>query len=95
MVIKVNGLADFITANAISCSRRIQTSEAAVEHMGISKSYLYKLTTRLKSFFEPTDKMYYFNRIEIEQWLLWYRFSTEEKISKKAQRLCLKKGGSE
>ena len=37
-------VADLITANTIFCTKEVLTSNEAAQYMGISKSYLYKLT---------------------------------------------------
>jgi excisionase family DNA binding protein len=62
--------------------------------MGISKSYLYKLTMKQAiPHFKPLGKMCYFNRLELEQWLQSNRIATEQEIQQKAQAYCMKKGG--
>ena len=39
-------VADLITANTIFCTKEVLTSDEAAKYMGVSKSYLYKLTMR-------------------------------------------------
>lgn len=88
-------VADLITANTIFCTKEVLTSNEAAQYMGISKSYLYKLTMSGKvPHFKPMGKMCYFNRHELEQWLQSNRVSTNNEISQKAQSYCMQKGGS-
>jgi excisionase family DNA binding protein len=70
--------ADQVTANIIFCTKEVLTSDEAARYMGISKSYLYKLTmTGEIPHYKPTGKLCYFNRAELEQWLLKHRISNE------------------
>lgn len=87
-------VADLITANIIFCTKEVLTSNEAAQYMGISKSYLYKLTMLGKvPHFKPMGKMCYFNRLELEQWLQNNRVSTNNEINQKAQSYCMQKGG--
>lgn len=88
-------VADEVTANTIFCTKEVLTSDEAARYMGISKSYLYKLTMRGEiPHFKPMGKMCYFNRIELEQWLQRNRVATSEEIEQKAQNYCMRKGGT-
>lgn len=88
-------VADLITANIIHCTKEVLTSDEAARYLGISKSYLYKLTMQQKiPHYKPLGKMCYFNRGELEQWLQSNRVSTEVEISQQAQQHCTKKGGN-
>ncbi len=87
-------VADLITANTIFCTKEVLTSNEAAQYMGISKSYLYKLTMLGKvPHFKPMGKMCYFNRLELEQWLQNNRVATNNEINQKAQSFCTQKGG--
>ena len=87
-------LAEMITANTIFCTKEVLTSSEAARYMGVSLSYLYKLTMRQQiPFYKPQGKMCYFNRIELEKWLQSNRVSTNEELSQKAQAYCMKKKG--
>ena len=86
-------IADMVAANTIFCTKEVLTSDEAAKYMGISKSYLYKLTMKqLIPHFKPLGKMCYFNRLELEQWLQSNRIATETEINQKAQSLCMKGG---
>ena len=87
-------VADLITANIINTTKEVLTSDEAAMYMGISKSYLYKLTMLRKiPHFKPMGKMCYFNRLELEQWLQSNRIATDEAIASEALNYCNKKGG--
>ena len=95
MAEELKQVADLITANTIFCTKEVLTSDEAAKYMGVSKSYLYKLTMRQQiPHFKPMGKMCYFNRLELEQWLQSNRVSTATEISQKAQAYCIKKGGA-
>ena len=88
-------VADLVTANSIFCTKEVLTSDEAAKYMGISKSYLYKLTMRRQiPHYKPTGKICYFNRLELEQWLQSNRVSTSAEISQKAHTYCMMKGGA-
>ena len=87
-------VADIITANTIFCTKEVLTSDEVAKYLGISKSYLYKLTMGQKiPHYKPMGKLCYFNRVEIEQWLQNNRVATEEELNQQAQAYCMKKGG--
>ena len=83
-------VADLISAKTIFCTKEVLTSDECAKYMGVSKSYLYKLTMRQQiPHFKPMGKMCYFNRVEIEQWLQSNRVSTSDEISEKASAYCM------
>lgn len=87
-------LAEMITANTIFTTKEMLTSQEAARYMGVSMSYLYKLTMKQAiPHYKPMGKMCYFNRMELEKWLQSNRVSTDEELSQKAQAYCLKKKG--
>ena len=52
---------------------------------GISKSHLYKLTSAgIVPHYKPRGKMIYFDRAELESWLLQNRVATTNEIEAKA-----------
>jgi excisionase family DNA binding protein len=98
---ELQALADMISANVTLNHKEVLTADEAARYMGVSKSYLYKLTMQGKvPFSKPLGKMCYFNRLELEAWLMSNRQSTIDEISDKAQAYCAthtrttsKKGG--
>lgn len=94
MAEELKQVADLVTANTIFCTKEVLTSDEAAKYMGVSKSYLYKLTMRQQiPHFKPMGKMCYFNRLELEQWLQSNRVATTKDIEQQAQDFCMKKGG--
>lgn len=90
-------VADLITANTIFTTKEVLTSDEAAKYMGISKSYLYKLTMRQQiPHSKPLGKMCYFNRLELEKWLQSNRVATTDELNERAQSYCShnKKGGT-
>ena len=51
-------------------TKELLTIEETAQYLGISKSYLYKLTSRgAIPHYKPFGKMVYFNRKELVKWL--------------------------
>lgn len=91
MTEELKQMADQVTANTIFCTKEVLTSDEAAKYMGVSKSYLYKLTMRRQiPHYKPLGKMCYFNRSELEQWLQSNRVATNVEISQQAQAYCMK-----
>lgn len=67
--------------------------EELVEYTGLSQSYLYKLTSKGDiPFYRPNGKQLYFNKLEIDSWLLRNRSKTNEEIQNEVTtNLTLKK----
>lgn len=84
-----------VTSNTIFCSKEVLTTDEAAKYMGVSKSYLYKLTMAHQvPYYKPMGKMCYFNRLELEQWLQSNRVSTASEIESRASAICNRKGGT-
>lgn len=67
--------------------------EQACEFTGLSKSYMYRLTsTRQIPHFKPRAKLIYFERSELTRWLLQNRVETVSESEEKAINHC-KTGG--
>lgn len=51
-------------------TKEVLTLEEAARYLGVSKSHLYKLTsTRKIPHYRPGNKLIFFNRKELEQWI--------------------------
>ena len=75
---EIKEIADLVTANVIGCTKEVLTSDEAAVYMGVSKSYLYKLTMRKQiPHYKPMGKLCYFNRAELEEWLQQNRCATD------------------
>ena len=86
---------EMVADKTIFCTKEVLTSDEAAKYMGISKSYLYKLTMKREiPHYKPMGKVVYFNRAELEEWLQNNRITTASEISQKAQVYCMKKGGT-
>lgn len=86
---------DNVVNKTLFCTKEVLTSDEAAMYMGISKSYLYKLTMRKEiPHYKPMGKVVYFNRMELEQWLQSNRVSTTSEVNQKAQAYCMRKGGT-
>lgn len=70
----------------------VLTFKEASEYTGISKSYLYKLTSAKKiPHYKPIGKLIYFEKDELDSWLLQNRISTKDEVENKAQAYCMGK----
>ena len=77
--------------NTLFCTKEVLTSEETARYMGISKSYLYKLTMRGEiPHYKPMGKICFFNRQEVEAWLQSNRVATATEISDRANRYAMK-----
>lgn len=62
-------------------TKKVLTMSEVSEYTGISKSYLYKLTcTNRIPHFKPLGKLVYFEREEIERWLMQNKVKTTDQI---------------
>ena len=87
-------VADQITANIIGTTKEVLTSQEASRYLGVSMSYLYKLTMdRMLPHYKPLGKMVYFNRHELEEWLQKNRVNSKAEAKQTAAAYCLRKGG--
>ena len=88
-------ITDSVIDKTLFCTKEVLTAEETARYMGISKSYLYKLTMRGEiPHYKPMGKMVYFNRAEVEEWLQQNRCATASEIADKANKILMKKGGT-
>ncbi|MEC5395764.1 helix-turn-helix transcriptional regulator [Bergeyella sp. RCAD1439] len=72
---------DRIEKLLLNSQKTVLNFEELVEFTGLSQSYLYKLTSKGEiPFYRPNGKQLYFNKAEIEAWLLRNRSKTNEEI---------------
>ena len=70
-------LARELANRVLFTTKEVLTSDETAKYMGVSKSYLYKLTMhKVIPHYKPTGKVVYFNRLEVEQWLQKNRVSS-------------------
>lgn len=71
---------------AVLSQKNVLTFEEAALYIGISKSDLYKKTfSKTIPHYKPRGKMIYFDRAELEKWLLQNRVATTDEIEAQAQ----------
>ncbi len=86
-------IGEIVASKIVYCSKEILTSDEVCAYMGISKSALYKMTMRRQiPHFKP-NKMCYFDRKEIEQWIRDSRVSTDAELTAQADAYCRRRGG--
>lgn len=75
--------------------KNVFTFDEACRFTGLSRSHLYKMTSTQKiPFSKPFGKLVYFDRAQLEKWLLQNPVSTTDEIETQAQKYCMsnKKG---
>lgn len=81
----------------LQSQKAVLNFEEVAAYTGLSKSYLYKLTCSGGiPCYKPQGKHIYFNKNEIDKWLLSNRKATNEEIETAATNYCLtgKRGGA-
>lgn len=92
MAEEIKMLAEQIAANTIYTTKEVLTSQEAAKYMGVSMSYLYKLTMRKEiPHYKPMGKVCYFNRKELEEWLQRNRTATDGELNQQAQKYCMQR----
>ena len=65
--------------------KRVLTFNEALQYTGFSRSYMYKLTHWGRiPFYKPGGKLIYFDRNELEAWLLTNRAMPQSEVETKA-----------
>lgn len=71
--------------NLLLSQKTVLNFDEGADYTGISKSYLYKLTSAGGiPCYKPTGKLIYFNKAELDQWLLQNRKATSGELEKSA-----------
>lgn len=69
--------------------KNVLTMDEMVVFTGLSKSTLYKMTSRKEiKHYKPNNKLIYFKRDEVEAWLFSNAINTDEEITQKATDYC-------
>ena len=75
--------------------KKVLTFNETANYMGISKSCLHKMTmNRAIPHYKPNGKMIYFEREEVEAYLLSVKVKTSDEIKQEARTILNKKGGN-
>lgn len=90
--LKLNEQLNRIETAALGQKNVLNFNEACL-FCGLSKSHMYKLTSnRQVPHYKPANKLVYFERVELEKWLLQNRVTTTSEIDQAAAKYC-KTGG--
>lgn len=66
-------------------SKKVLTFEEAAQYTGISKSTLYKMTSqKIVPHYKPTGKLIFFEKDELDQFLLSVRIKPQSEIEEAA-----------
>lgn len=93
---EIKAVASAVAGEIAHTSKEVLTSAETAKYLGISQSYLYKLTMRGEiPHTKPTGKLCYFSRPELEQWLKkTNRVASAEEIAQRADSYLTKRGGA-
>ena len=73
----------------VMLQKNVLTFEEGVLFTGLAKSYLYKLTASGKiPYYKPSGKLIYFDRSELERWMLRNPIKTADEIEQQAVNYC-------
>jgi len=76
-------------------NKKVLTFEEACDYTGISRSYLYKLTSQNKiPFSKPNGKVIFFDKDKLDTWLLQNTNKSEGEIEQEAISYVLNKNNS-
>ena len=71
----------------------ILTAKEMANYMGIALSTLYKMTHQnIIPFSKPNGKMIFFDRVEVEEWLMSNRYAPQVETAHRATIYCQKGG---
>ena len=71
-------------------NKRFISLNEASQRTGLSRSYLYKLTSsKLITFFKPTGKLIFFDVDDLDAWLSRNRIAPSDEIKQKADEYLL------
>lgn len=77
--------------NLLLGTKKVLTFDEACDYTGISRSYMYKLTSaNLISFSKPNGKIIFFSKEKLDAWLLSNGRKSAIEIKKKANEYVLK-----
>jgi len=81
--------------NLLLSQKTVLNFDEASEYTGLSKSHLYKLTsTGGVPCYKPTGKRIYFNKIELDEWLMRHKKQSSEELDTQAENYILRGGKS-
>lgn len=85
---RINQLEKVIFQGQVA-QKNVLSFQEAVKYLNVSSSYLYKLTSKQEiPHSKPRGKMVYFDRLELDSWLLQNRITTKKEIEQIANDYC-------
>lgn len=91
---QLNAFASQVASRVAINTKEVLTSDEAAVYLGVSKSFLYKLTMRKEiPHYKPNGKLCFFERQELNQWAEQGRCATATELADKAMAYTQKKGG--
>lgn len=89
---KLNSIEKMLTEQNMLKKEVLTFNEAAI-YLDVSHSHLYKMTsTGVIPSYKPNGKKLYFNRSELDSWLLSNKQLSQEEIEQQAANYLIKKG---
>jgi len=77
-----------VTENLLFQSKEVLTVEEAAKFLGLSKSFVYKMTHEgTIPFYKPNGKVCYFEKNELLEWMRKNRVSTKDEVDESARAL--------
>ena len=74
-------------------SKAVLNFQEALSYTGFSASYLYKLTSERRiPHSKPSGKMIFFDRLELDAWLMSNPIATADELNDRANTYCQKRG---
>lgn len=81
ITLQIDEIKEFITKQSLVNKEVMNLSEASI-FMGVSKSYLYKLTSNREiPFSKPREKLIFFKKSDLESWMLQHRVATKAELA--------------
>ena len=79
--------------NMLLSQKTVLNFDEAAVYTGLSKSHLYKLTsTGGIPCYKPTGKKLYFNKEELDEWMLRNKKLSQDEIDDKAENFLMERG---
>ena len=94
MIQEIIARLDRIESLSALAAKNVLNIDDVVMLTGMTKGTIYQLTHQKKlPYYKPTGRSLYFNRKEVEDWMMRNRYDTIEESDSKASSYILKKGG--
>lgn len=89
---EINKLAAAIGRSSAFYQKEILTLDEVAQYTGLTKSYLYKLTSgSMIPHSKPNGKNCFFRRSDVEEWLMNNPVATNTDLNSQALTYCMKK----